>query len=324
MNDQELIRDYLDGRITPERMGELNQLLERDPSARARFREMATLEEGLRDLSVGTDPEIVPSELLRPQLPGHGNRLWMRPLAAAVSGLAAGVLFTSAIWAATGVKPRDLLTLIHESFETGPAPQSTGFPVTLDVWSGDYTEIATAAAGVEPSDGERMLRFLRADYEGKSPAVGYFSDVYRVISLQSYASLLAKQDAVASLSATFSSITPTIDPKRFRGGLEMHALSAMPEDVLQWNAILSPNETPPGICLATTRRLFDLTPSVDPWHKGRVDLQLPADARFLIVKISVCDQEAGRHDSEPPAIEFDGQFVDDVHVALTQTMFAAQ
>jgi ferric-dicitrate binding protein FerR (iron transport regulator) len=52
-SDLELARDYLDGRIDKEGLEKLNRLLETDANARAEFRAMATLEEGLRDLSVG-------------------------------------------------------------------------------------------------------------------------------------------------------------------------------------------------------------------------------------------------------------------------------
>ena len=52
--DLELIRDYLDGHISPEGLEHLNALLATDDRARAEFRAMATLEEGLRDLSVAS------------------------------------------------------------------------------------------------------------------------------------------------------------------------------------------------------------------------------------------------------------------------------
>lgn len=53
MNDREreLIRDYLDDRISKENLVRLNHLLETDANMRAEFRAMATLEEGLRDFS---------------------------------------------------------------------------------------------------------------------------------------------------------------------------------------------------------------------------------------------------------------------------------
>ena len=53
--DIELIRDYLDGRISEEDLRRLESLLESDAEAREEFRAMAALEEGLRDLSESSD-----------------------------------------------------------------------------------------------------------------------------------------------------------------------------------------------------------------------------------------------------------------------------
>ncbi len=54
-HELELIRDYLDDRISLERLEQLNQLLESNDAARSEFRAMAAMEEGLRDLSVTND-----------------------------------------------------------------------------------------------------------------------------------------------------------------------------------------------------------------------------------------------------------------------------
>ena len=53
--DINLIRDYLDDRIDSEGLNRLNHLLETDADARAEFRAMASLEEGLRDFSAVAD-----------------------------------------------------------------------------------------------------------------------------------------------------------------------------------------------------------------------------------------------------------------------------
>lgn len=53
-HDLELIRDYLDDRITADRLEQLNRLLEEDVDARAEFRSMSTLEEGLRDSAMSS------------------------------------------------------------------------------------------------------------------------------------------------------------------------------------------------------------------------------------------------------------------------------
>lgn len=62
--DLELIRDYLDDRISPEGLERLNRLLETDADARAEFRAMATLEEGLRDLSVASEVPLPNRQVL--------------------------------------------------------------------------------------------------------------------------------------------------------------------------------------------------------------------------------------------------------------------
>ena len=57
----DLIRDYLDERISEDDLAELNQLLESDSNARAQFRLMATVEEGLCDLAAIPEEPPVPS-----------------------------------------------------------------------------------------------------------------------------------------------------------------------------------------------------------------------------------------------------------------------
>lgn len=77
--DLELIRDYLDGRISPEGLERLNQLLEIDADARAEFRAMATLEDGLRDLSIASDVLFPGHESLALQDEPQGTaRHWYR------------------------------------------------------------------------------------------------------------------------------------------------------------------------------------------------------------------------------------------------------
>lgn len=57
--DLELIRDYLDERISPEDLSKLDALLENDAEARAQFRALSTMEEGLRDLAIA-GADIIP------------------------------------------------------------------------------------------------------------------------------------------------------------------------------------------------------------------------------------------------------------------------
>jgi len=72
--DLELIRDYLDDRITPEGLERLNHLLETDAEVRAEFRAMAAMEEGLRDLSIAAENTVK-----FPQENETGKHGWLRP-----------------------------------------------------------------------------------------------------------------------------------------------------------------------------------------------------------------------------------------------------
>lgn len=86
---KELIRDYLDGRITPAGVERLNRLLESDAQIRVEFRIMATLEEGLRDLAfVGDVP--LPGEQTRVANHESSRRLgrWQRIERLGVAALA--------------------------------------------------------------------------------------------------------------------------------------------------------------------------------------------------------------------------------------------
>ena len=77
--ERELIRDYLDDRITPDGLERLNHLLETDAIAREEFRAMATLEEGLRDLAVVSEfasPDFESVE--NKQLSSRTSKRWYR------------------------------------------------------------------------------------------------------------------------------------------------------------------------------------------------------------------------------------------------------
>ena len=72
--DLELIRDYLDDRINADGLERLNHLLETDAEVREEFRNMATMEEGLRDLS------ITPENTIEfPVEKADSTRSWFRP-----------------------------------------------------------------------------------------------------------------------------------------------------------------------------------------------------------------------------------------------------
>ncbi|MDF1756184.1 MAG: hypothetical protein P1U89_25580 [Verrucomicrobiales bacterium] len=326
--DDELIRDYIDGRTSPADLDKLNHLLETDPEARARYRALATLDEGLRDLA--EIPAISPlyrvqSESVQGtvgECTGYSERsipviaaFLSRPLFAAAAGLLIGVFCTSAIWAATGSGRQKIFNLLHESFESGNPPEVTGIPIETGMWGGDFTEIVTATEGVSPRHGERMLKFLRADHKGKKNPVGYVGDLYRVIDLRGHESILENDDAVVSVESAFCSI-PFAEPDRFVCGLGIYALSSLPSGNDSWKNWPLFETRLSEESLATAQRWISLSPSGLEWQKGRAELRLPTESRYLLVVIHLSDRSAILPSGEPPAVEFTGQFIDDVRITL--------
>ncbi|MEC5128393.1 hypothetical protein VSU19_16640 [Verrucomicrobiales bacterium BCK34] len=327
--DLELIRDYLDDRISPANLAGLNHLLENDSEARTRFRALATMEEGLRDLaelptisqSNPLEPSTQPSSVEAPTLskrkvtpivPG----LFARPLFAAAAGLIIGVFCTSAVWAASESGRRTILTLLHESFESGPAPLVTGVPRELELWSGDFTSVVGEADGLLPVHGEKMLQFQRADHANKEKPVGYVSDLYRILDMRSFESAVIEDDAVVSVEAGFRSI-PFQDPNRYQCGISIYALREIPTDPADWKDLFETSDKLMEDSLATAQRWIFLNGNSADWQRGRTELRVPSETRFLVLGIRVSDRNAIQaNGEEPPAVEFSGQFVDDIRVTL--------
>lgn len=328
--NHEWIRDYLDGCISEADLESLNLLLESDSEARARFRSFAVLDEGLRDLAAlpamdspdettsTTQPSLVSDPTLLDRKGKVLSGFFSRPLLSAVAGLVIGVFCTSVMWAASESGRRKILSLLHESFESGAAPQVTGIPTQPETWTGDFTEVVSEKDGVLPVHGRRMLQFLRADHEGKASKVGYIGDLYRVVDLRSYESDLAHDDAVVSVEAGFRSV-PFEDPERFQCGISIYAVSAMPSGTEEWKALFETHGKLMEDSLATAQRWIFLDPMVSDWQRARTELRVPMEARYLVIGIRISDRDAIRADGEePPAVAFSGQFVDDVRVVLSR------
>ncbi|QDT60376.1 hypothetical protein SV7mr_28970 [Stieleria bergensis] len=326
MNDSDLklIEDYLSGAISPENLEALNKLLETNEAARERYLELATMDEGLHDLAAAPSLVIDSAEFDHGPSPlrlsagagtdNHKHSMLSSPWISAAAGLLIGVVCTSAIWAATETGRQKLLTSFRDSFESGPVPQSVGGPVDLEAWGGDYVEIADCAS-VEPFDGKRALRFLRADYAGKENPVGYVADIYRVIDLRGNSSLLANGDALATVQAMFSS-TSIGDPDRFIGNLSVNALAEVPASAEAWRTLIGTTRRMEEASLASARRREVLSPEA-AWQQIDVEMRLPTKAQFLLIGLHVADHQAARsHGFAPPAVKFENQYVDDVRVTI--------
>jgi hypothetical protein len=230
-----------------------------------------------------------------------------RPLMAAAAGIVLGIFCTSVVFAYVAPSLGKVITLLQESFESGPAPLVTGVPIEPGHWSGNYTEVVGEQQGVMPESGKKMLRFLRTDYEGKSDPVGsHFGAIYRLIDMRPYRKEFADGGAVAQLSAGFNTIEFPAD-ERYECTLTLYALDA---ETVTNGSTRSGIRRDEGL-LGVQKIRMQLDRSPETWQRWTSELRLPPDTDFLMVRI--CIQYAVKSASRQT---FAGHYLDDVRLTM--------
>ena len=308
----ELIRRYLDGSATAEEMQTLEALILRDPAMRREFLRYAHLDAALAGNLRPTMIEgVLRSARQTAQASVKPRSRWFqwRPLMAAAAGIVFGILCTSVVFAYVAPSLGKVITLLQESFEAGPAPMVMGVPVEAGRWSGDYSEVVGEQQGVKPASGKKMLRFLRADYEGKSNADGYVADLYQLVDLRPYQHDFADGGAVLQFSAGFNAFEFPAS-EAYGCLMSMHALDA--ETVS--NGAMSDRQILNAEALAMTssnRLMLDRNPAT--WQRQTAELRVPPSTEYLLIHVGVT------HATKPQQrVSFDGQYLDDVRLVLTR------
>ena len=122
---------------------ELNTLLRENADARSTMARLMVDEQAL--ISRLRDDSIV--ALLEPapkaETPLRTSTRWFawRPLTAAAAGLVIGLFSASMVFGFGARSVERVISLLQESFESGPAPMVKGIPQDVNLWSGDYSEV---------------------------------------------------------------------------------------------------------------------------------------------------------------------------------------
>lgn len=323
--DEHLVARCLDGRASSADLQRLEARLAVDPEFRRHWLDVATIDamlgqrgqEGRHakgshlDFAAKADAGEPSASTTRHS---RAARPWlsrMLPLAAGIAGVTIGGLCATAVWAMVAPLSPIVIRILTESFETGEAPGVTGVPVTSGVWSGDYTEIVGSRNGVAPASGLHMLRFRRADFEGKPVENGFSCGTHRLIDLRPYRRRLAGGNYVAQISAIFNAEATAGDQ------LDQCTVSA---------ATLDASTAVDGSLRAsgalTTRALsyvfckhVDLDRDVATWQEAVAEIRIPENADFLLVHAGVNEYPPVNRDS--PAV-FSGHYCDDIRVSLVE------
>lgn len=311
-----LFNAALNDTLTPEEHEQLAALLKTSAEARQLWFLYHDNECGLAELK----PRGVTAPT--PTTAKAGRRVVWSPWMAAAAGLAFGLFSASMVWGYVGAISNRVTTLFTESFENGPAPRVTGFPTKPDEWSGDFSEVVGDYRGMHPLEGRKMLRFRRADYEGKPVLDGYVADLFRIVDLHGAAT---GGNASAAIEAHFASL-PQGELHGLSCGVTIYALDALPPAGMRDDAFLkrasagltetSDSETEPRILASATHSQLGPNDG-QTWSTVRSELRLPAEARYCVIHLRAHLRGSDKPQTPKP-VEFAGLFLDDVQLTLTR------
>lgn len=293
-----LIDRHIDGLTTPAEAEMLSRRLEESPAARADYLRLAGIHAALATGDLAVAP-VKPSSAGR-ALVGSGR--WRFGLSGLAAGILVGAISTSLVWARTlKIAPpteplAEPLPLANGGFERGPDPETDGVPIRAGVWGGDFTRVVTAEQGVTPFQGEKMLRFLRAD-NAQSPPGGAqrTAEVWQTIDLRPLRGRLGPYSIVEA-SARFAAALDSGTPKV---GLLLAAFAGEPSTArAAWPARRA-------VTLAEVSKDEPLAIRGGAWHRLVVQIALPPEADYLLLQARVL--------LPPPApVQFAGHYLDEV------------
>lgn len=300
-----------DGRASPEEIARLHDLLRHSPAALDAWLHYTSLH---AELAAGSAfPALPAQDHSRPvklQFSGPAARRWSAWLPQAAAGLVAGLCAASVVWAYVLPPAPRPHTLLTENFEQPETPLAVRSALETGVWRGDAAAIVGAENRVKPENGQHMLRFLRADFDGKpKPSGGHIATAFRLIDLRPLRGDIADGSAVVEATASFNA-SDFPEAESYGVAISLFALDAdsVPEHAGRLGTTLA-NE---ALAMSRSGRTrLDHDPA--SWQRVTSELRLPPNAEFLVVRLHV-NQLPG---STAEAV-FTGSYADDVHVTLSR------
>lgn len=305
MDNLELIRRAVDGTASPEDFCALQSALRHDAEARRQYGRYANMHAALGSGRLAMRSEAAQAVVSQPRR--QVSWLTWRPLTAAAAGIMFGMFCTSMVFGFVVPMAR-LNTLLDDSYETA-ATLTAKVVLEPDAWRGDHAEIVATEHDIIPASGQRMLRFLRADFKGKPRAAGgHIADVYRLIDLRQQSQALLDGGAVVQASASVNAI-PFAENEKFGCAISLFALDAdsLPESASYIGTAL---ENDANAMARSSRTKLDRDPS--SWQRLTTEMRLPANTEFLVVRLHINQL----FESDGLSV-FTGTYLDDVSVVLT-------
>jgi hypothetical protein len=171
-----------------------------------------------------------------------------------------------------------------------------GWTQDYGVWGGDPAESVGRENTITPFEGKKMLHFLWAFRNSDHATLATSCDIYQLVDVSPFSSLVSSGLAVASGSARFNRVAgDSFTDTAF--SLQIRSYNDTPE-----NVALFVDQT----AVARAPLISDGDPST--WEEVSVTLPIPPDTVFLALVIF--SDENVFNNVVPPEIEFDGHYAD--------------
>jgi len=169
-------------------------------------------------------------------------------------------------------------------FATSPTPTGYGH------WYADPATSVVTQNGIVPLDGDRMLKFIAS-----SPYANYTntaSNVWQLIDISSYESIISSGFAVASLSAYFNRVT-----------VDDQTDTKFMMDILAYSGELF---SPPNLLLGSMHNDLFSDSDITSWEELTLDMVIPVNTDYLAIHIAAFEDLFNDNNAN----EFDGHYAD--------------
>ena len=191
----------------------------------------------------------------------------------------------------------------NAGFETSETTGG-GWPSNYGDWNGDHSAIVGTTDGITPYEGSGMLQFKGTSHYGA--ASSNTSEIFQLIDISDYSSLVASGNAVIKASLQFNRVD--IDAQTdTRAAILLLAFDGSPSTFdARWESNTY------GSAISYTSNGIYLDSNLQTWEKLELQFALPMNTDFIALRIAT--REDIYNDYSYP--EFDGHFADAVFVEI--------
>ncbi|MBL9209802.1 MAG: hypothetical protein JNL92_05000 [Opitutaceae bacterium] len=293
-----LFNAALNGTLRAAERPQLAELLKSSAEARQLWYLYHDNECGLSELKLSAPPIAARQGMWAPDsaLAPQQTSPWLqwRSLAAAAAGLVIGLFGATVVYGLAvhrGAEKKTPLALFEPGFENAQLPLVKGIPRGAGRWGGDAAQVVAGENGVPTKEGRFMLRL-------QPPARGAWR-LYQVLDLQTLPPGGSGESREIEISAALATVDADASVRFF---IRAFAVTEAPDEMdAAW--LDRRDES-----IASATRGVDLPPGTQGWQTLGVTMQVPRNARSLVLFLGVRTPDKSARESP--------MYLDDVRVTL--------